>query len=149
MLCRHVMGFVALAWMRVASGTKCDHPLAAGDASRAAVAELERAAGEFEASGALRHRDEAVRELRRLGHRRVHRRTRPGLSDGVGVETLTERELEVARLIVDRRTNPEIAAELYLSPKTVETHIRNLFRKLDVSSRVDVARVVERAEREG
>jgi DNA-binding NarL/FixJ family response regulator len=46
---------------------------------------------------------------------------------------------------VDRRTNKEIAAELYLSPKTVESHIRNLFHKLDVDSRVEVARAVERA----
>ena len=61
--------------------------------------------------------------------------------------SLTERELEVARLIVDRRTNPQIAAELYLSPKTVESHVRNLFHKLGVSSRVDVARTVERADR--
>jgi DNA-binding NarL/FixJ family response regulator len=43
-------------------------------------------------------------------------------------------------------TNPQIAAELYLSQKTVESHVRNLFHKLGVSSRADVARVVERAE---
>ena len=80
--------------------------------------------------------------------KRVHRRTRRGKAGGTGVEALTERELEVARLIVDRRTNAQIAAELFLSPKTVETHVRHLFQKLEVSSRVEVARVVERAERE-
>ena len=46
--------------------------------------------------------------------------------------------------MVDRRTNPEIASELFLSIKTVETHMRNIFRKLEVSSRVEVARVLER-----
>ena len=90
-------------------------------------------------------RAEAEHELRRLG-RRFSRRTRPRDPDAEGVDTLTERELEVARLVVDRHTNPQIARELVLSEKTVETHMRNIFRKLGVSSRADVARTVERAE---
>jgi DNA-binding NarL/FixJ family response regulator len=49
----------------------------------------------------------------------------------------------VARLVVERRTNPQIAAELFLSQKTVESHLRNIFHKLDVTSRVDLARAVE------
>jgi DNA-binding NarL/FixJ family response regulator len=67
---------------------------------------------------------------------------------GVGTESLTEREHQVARLVVDRKTNPEIAAELFLSPKTVETHIRNMLRKLDVDSRMGIARAIEPANRE-
>ncbi|MET0486505.1 MAG: LuxR C-terminal-related transcriptional regulator, partial [Candidatus Rokuibacteriota bacterium] len=119
---------------------------AAGEKKRAA-AELEGAAADFDACAASGRRQAAERELGKLG-RRVHRRTRPGKADGTGVESLTERELEVARLVVDRKTNAQIASELFLSPKTVETHIRHLFRKLDVSSRVEVARVVERADRQ-
>lgn len=112
-----------------------------------AVAELRRAATELDAHGALRYRAAAERELRRLGQR-VHRRTRAGVPDGTGIETLTERERQVARLVVDRKTNPEIAAELFLSPKTVETHIRHMLHKLGAASRVDIARAVERADRE-
>jgi ATP/maltotriose-dependent transcriptional regulator MalT len=115
----------------------------AGQPERA-VAELKRGASELQACGALRYRDAAERELRGLGHR-MYRRSRPGKANGTGVEALTERELQVARLVVDRRTNPEIAEALFLSQKTVETHMRNIFRKLDVSSRVEVARIVERA----
>jgi DNA-binding NarL/FixJ family response regulator len=110
------------------------------------VKELERAANTFHACGARRYRDAADHELRRLG-RRVHRRTQRGQADAIGVSTLTEREQQIARLVVDRRTNPEIAEALFLSPKTVETHVRNIFRKLDVSSRVEVARTVEQADR--
>jgi ATP/maltotriose-dependent transcriptional regulator MalT len=111
-----------------------------------AVAELQRAATELDACGALRYRNEAERELGKLGHR-VHRRRQPGKTDGAGLESLTERELQVARLAVDGKTNPQIAAELFLSKKTVETHLRNIFRKLDVPSRVALARAVERADR--
>ncbi|MGH9185458.1 MAG: response regulator transcription factor, partial [Acidimicrobiales bacterium] len=113
---------------------------AAGQTDRAA-AQLAQAAAEFDACGAPRYRDKAEQELRKLG-RRIHRRT--GQPGGDGLASLSGRELEVARLVVDRRTNPEIASELFLSLKTVETHMRNIFRKLAVSSRVEVARAVER-----
>ena len=126
------------------SRTLAGRALAQAGRPERAVVELQRAAAELDACGAHRYRAAAERELRRLGQR-VHRRSRPGKADGVGVESLTERELQVARLVVDRRTNPEIADALFLSPKTVETHLRNIFRKLAVSSRVEVARAVERA----
>ena len=111
-----------------------------------AVTELERAVQQLDVCGAVRYRQEAERELRKLG-RHVHRRTRARNPNGAGVETLTQRELQVARLVVDRRTNPEIARELFLSVKTIETHLRTIFRKLDVSSRHEVARLIERAAR--
>jgi DNA-binding NarL/FixJ family response regulator len=90
----------------------------------------------------------AERELRKLGDH-VYRRTRAGKTDEPGIESLTERELQVARLVVDRKTNAEIAAKLFLSKKTVETHLRNTFRRVGVSSRVELARAVERADRAG
>jgi DNA-binding CsgD family transcriptional regulator len=57
---------------------------------------------------------------------------------------LTVREREIAALVCDRQTNRQIAGELFLSEKTVETHLRNIFVKLRVGSRVEVARAVER-----
>ena len=116
----------------------------AGEPDRA-TAELERAAAAFDSFGSSRYRAAAEQELRALGHR-IHRRSRPGKTDTTGVASLTARELEIARLVVDRKTNPEIAAALFLSPKTVETHLRNVFHKLGVSSRVEVARAVEHSK---
>jgi ATP/maltotriose-dependent transcriptional regulator MalT len=110
-----------------------------------AVAELRRAAAAFDACGAFRYRDGAERDLGKLGHR-PHRRTRSGNTDGTRIDSLTQRELQVARLVVDRRTNLQIAAELFLSQKTVETHLRNIFRKVDVSTRVELAHMVEHAD---
>lgn len=117
--------------------------VAAGWRERA-VDVLGAAADAFDSFGSVRYRDEIERELRRLG-RRTPRRAQPRVGDGLSA--LSARELEIARLVVDRRTNPEIAAALFLSPKTVESHLRNAFRKLDVSSRIELARAVERADR--
>ncbi len=111
-----------------------------------AAAQLERSAAAFDTFESPRLRAEAERELRKLG-RRIHHRTRPGDTDRTGVHSLTERELEIGRLVAQGKTNPEIAAALYLSPKTIETHLRNTFRKLNVSSRLQVARAVELDDR--
>jgi DNA-binding NarL/FixJ family response regulator len=132
---------IEAALSRIAAGRALAR---AGQAERA-VTELQRAAAQLDACGARHYRDEAERELGKLGHR-IHRRTRPGTPGAAGIESLTERELQVARLVVDRKTNSQIAAELFLSQKTVETHLRNIFRKVDVSSRVGLARVIEHAD---
>jgi len=116
----------------------------ASDKDRA-VAELQRAAAALDACGAWRYRQSAERELRKLGHH-IHRRTRAGATDGAGIESLTGRELQVAWLVVDRKTNQQIAAELFLSEKTVEAHLRNIFHKMGVTTRAALARAVERAD---
>ena len=128
------------------SRTLAGRALAQAGQRDSAIAELKQAAAELDVCGALRYRDEAEHELGKLGHR-THRRTRPGKADGAGIESLTERELQLARLVVDRKTNPQIAAELFLSQKTVETHLHNVFRKMNVASRVALARAVERDDR--
>ena len=52
-----------------------------------------------------------------------------------GVESLTERELRVATLAADGQTNRDIAQTLYVTPKTVEVHLTNAYRKLSIGSR--------------
>jgi DNA-binding CsgD family transcriptional regulator len=129
------------------SRTVAGRALVAAGAQDRAAAELTLAVAAFERCGALRYRDEAERQLRRLGVR-ISRRTGRGLTDGFRLGALTEREMQVARLVVARRTNAEIAADLFLSTKTVETHLRNIFHKLDLTSRVQLAHAVERADRD-
>ena len=58
---------------------------------------------------------------------------------------LTAREVDVLRLIAAGRTNGEIAAELYISPKTASVHVSNILAKLNVSNRVEAAAVAHRA----
>ena len=106
---------------------------AAGD-REGGVRALVAAEAAFDGFGARRRRDEAVRELRRLGHRVV----RPARGTGDG--PLTARELEIAEFVAAGRTNREIAEQLVLSTRTIEAHLRNIYAKLDVRSRVELAR---------
>ena len=57
-----------------------------------------------------------------------------GGARGAPADELTPRELEVLALIAEGRTDRGIAAELYVTPKTVEAHVRSIFRKLDLPS---------------
>ncbi len=111
-----------------------------------AIAELREAERELDGCGSLRERDAVRRELRRLGARREARGPAAGES---GIDSLTKREHEIAGLVTDRLTNKEIAAELFLSEKTIESHLRNIFFKLGAASRVEVARAFEREQRSG
>jgi DNA-binding NarL/FixJ family response regulator len=106
-----------------------------------AVVELDRTVALLADTGATGLLDEAARQLRILGPR-AGRRAHPA-GDGA-IASLTSRELEVARLMAAGRSNRQIAAELFLSPKTVETHLRNVFHKLGVTSRLAAARIVDR-----
>ena len=58
-------------------------------------------------------------------------------NSGVASAGLSPREVDVLRLLTAGRSNREIAAELFISTRTVERHIENLYRKLDIHSRAD------------
>jgi len=72
--------------------------------------------------------ERAARELRATGERVRKRTTDSGAQ-------LTAREAQIARLAGDGLSNPEIAARLFMSPRTVEYHLHKIFTKLDINSR--------------
>lgn len=112
----------------------------------AAIEQLRSARDSLESVGAARYRDQAAQELRRLGER-VARPKRGRAQMGSGVASLSGREEEVAGLVAEGRTNKQIAAELFLSEKTIEKHLARIFDKLEVTGRAQVAAAIER-ERE-
>jgi DNA-binding CsgD family transcriptional regulator len=89
----------------------------------------------FERIGARPWAERARAELRASGER-LHRR------GPAAHEQLTPQELQVSLAAADGLTNKEIGARLFLSPKTVEFHLSRAYRKLDVNSRVELARLL-------
>jgi DNA-binding CsgD family transcriptional regulator len=89
----------------------------------------------FHRLGAVPWADRAAAELRATGETA---RTR----DLSAVAQLTPQELQVAGLVAEGLTNREIAAQLFLSPRTVDYHLRKVFTKLGIASRTELARRV-------
>jgi two-component system, NarL family, response regulator LiaR len=77
--------------------------------------------------------------------RRVIEHLKPPSAESAAVAQLSQRELEVLKLMVEGQSNPEIANALYLSPNTVKTHVRGIMNKLAVDDRVQAAVVALRA----
>lgn len=78
--------------------------------------------------GAVGFAERAAKELRATGEHPRARTSAPGV-------VLTEQELHIARLVATGATSREVAAALFLSPRTIEAHLRSIFRKLGISSR--------------
>jgi DNA-binding CsgD family transcriptional regulator len=106
------------------------------DNRRGAAREALRMAHEaLVAMGADGFAERAGRELVATGE--TVRRRAPGLPGD-----LTSQEAQIARLAVAGRSNPEIGATLFLSPRTVEWHLRKVFMKLGITSRRELGAVL-------
>jgi DNA-binding CsgD family transcriptional regulator/tetratricopeptide (TPR) repeat protein len=119
--------------LEAAAGTFVDH----GDRDRARAA-FTRAVDVYSSLGATRDvarlqarfRAHGIRRAPRVKHRRARR----------GWDSLTPAEAKIAALVAQGMTNPQIAARLFLSHRTVATHVSHILGKLDVRSRIDIAR---------
>jgi DNA-binding NarL/FixJ family response regulator len=106
--------------------------MTAPEAPAGAIAEGRSALAAFERLGASHDADAAASLLRSLG-------VKAARSGPKGIGLLTKREREVLELLALGLSNPEIAARLYLSPKTVQHHVAHVLSKLDVRSRAEAA----------
>ncbi len=101
-----------------------------------ARAELRVALGLLEANGMEAFAERARRELRATGETARRRRVEAG-------RQLTAQEAQVARLARDGLSNPEIAARMYISARTVQYHLSKVFAKLDITARSQLDRALQ------
>ncbi|GAB2803068.1 LuxR family transcriptional regulator [Actinoallomurus bryophytorum] len=113
-----------------------------GDAGarRRTVATFDAALAAYEAMGATRDAARVRRRLRRLGVRRRHwTHTDRPVS---GWASLTDTERAVSELVAQGLTNRQVADQLFMSAHTVAFHLRHVFRKLEIGSRVELTRLI-------
>jgi DNA-binding CsgD family transcriptional regulator len=89
----------------------------------------------FEALGAVPWAEKAARELRSSGGR-ARRGPRARTAE------LTAQQAQIATMVAEGRTNKSIANSLFLSPRTIEFHLSQVYRKLDVDNRTQLARAL-------
>jgi len=118
----HVLAALGAALRRAGRRRDCQEP-------------LREALQLADAMGARALAEAALEELRATG-------ARPRRAAFTGVESLTPAELRVARLAAAGLTNREIAQELFVTAKTVQTHLSSVYRKLDAGSRQDLPRLL-------
>jgi DNA-binding CsgD family transcriptional regulator len=120
------------------------HSCSAG-VKKSATDSLTKALVLFTAAGATRDAARVRARLRALG---VRRRLTTSERPPTGWASMTKSELAVAQLAADGFTNREIAERLFVSPHTVNTHLRHVFAKLRVNSRVALTRLATERESE-
>ena len=127
-------------WARASAAEDLGTMLAAMNDRAAAVAHLDDAFAGYGQVDAERDLARVRSRLRRLGVRRQHRV--PAGRPAVGWASLTETERVVAGLVAQGLTNQQVAQQMYVSGHTVGFHLKQVFRKLGIGSRVELARLV-------
>src|SRR5262249_40147840 len=115
----------------------CRYEYAAALAQSSDSSDLLEALGVLDSLGADPLARRVRQRLKDLGVERIRRRPAPSTRDSPA--GLTERQSEVLGLLADGLTNPEIAARLVLSVRTVDTHVAAILNKLGVPTRRDAA----------
>jgi DNA-binding CsgD family transcriptional regulator len=139
----------AIAYFEAAREACSERPFLAGQARLAlaeqrgkaednagAIDEARAAAAVFDRLGAIPYGDQAAALLRQLG---APPRVRSAEAHSRAIADLSARELEVLDLVRQGNTNAEIAARLYISPKTAEHHVSRILNKLGVRTRAEAA----------
>lgn len=134
----------AAEWARALAG-EVDPDAVVAATEALAAAELPWEASRLAGQAAIRTADQAaarrlLERARELTAADLEAANRPETSHG----GLSEREREVARLVLDGRTYREIGAQLYLSPKTVEHHVARVRTKLGATSRAELVAALRR-----
>jgi DNA-binding CsgD family transcriptional regulator len=106
-----------------------------------AIGHLKAALDRYRQIGADRDQARIRRRLRQFGIRRRHWHT-PATRPIAGWDSLTDTEQAVCRLVAEGLNNGQVAARLYISTHTVAHHLRQVFRKLSIASRVELTRIV-------
>jgi DNA-binding CsgD family transcriptional regulator/tetratricopeptide (TPR) repeat protein len=135
--CPHLAGY---AWWRQAEAQ-----LAAGQPTAAAAGTLRAAAAAADGHAPLLAQIRALAQRARIPLRPPPDAVTAAPPDAPAPYGLTGRELAVLRLVAAGRTNAQIGAGLYISPKTASVHVTSILRKLGVSNRVQAAALAERA----
>ncbi|WP_204040648.1 helix-turn-helix transcriptional regulator [Acrocarpospora phusangensis] len=134
-------------WCRASAAEDLGALLAESGERPDALGNLGEALSGYDACGATRDAARVRRRMRRLGVR--HRHWSTGERPASGWDSLTATELRVSLLVAQGWTNRQVADQLFISVHTVAFHLRQVFRKLEIGSRVALARLAAQRSASG